>query len=80
MPHAAVATDVGVMTPDPASKEPTLTALHPGATVAQLLRHRLTCLKAARRGCCSNPRLRTFPPLAAGKEKAMLAVSTTLTE
>src|SRR3954447_9986092 len=72
----AVATDIGVMTPDPASKEPTLTALQPGATVAQLLGRRLTCLKAARRGCCSNPRVRTFPPLAAGKEKAMLAVST----
>src|SRR3954471_24895285 len=76
MPHAAVATDIGVMTPDPASKEPTLTALQPGATVAQFLGRRLTCLKAGRRGCCSNPRVRTFPPLAAGKENAMLAVST----
>ena len=29
MPHAAVATGIGVMTPDPAGKEPTLTSRTP---------------------------------------------------
>ena len=32
---AAVVTDIGVLTPDPASGELTLTALHPGVTVEQ---------------------------------------------
>ena len=31
----AVITDIGVLTPDPVTKELTLTALHPGCTVAQ---------------------------------------------